>query len=279
MDDWTAEQVDAGGLTFDVWTTGPQTGEPVLMLHGFPETAASWRPVAPALTAAGLRLIAPNQRGYSPGARPMQVEAYATDRLVADAVALLDAYGLGSAHVVGHDWGAAVAWPLAASHPDRVRTLTAVSVPHLAAYGWALREDPDQQERSSYIGLFRTPGRAERLLLADGALRLRSMFGDVVPPELLDLHVGALGDPEALTAALSWYRAMGSALESTPHVGVPTTYVWSTEDEAVGRAGAERCGEFVDGPYDFVVLDGVSHWIPEEAPTALSEAIIARTQT
>lgn len=273
------EVVAVGGLAFDIWIDGPADGEPVVLLHGFPQSAAGWSLVTPRLVEAGLRVIAPNQRGYSSGARPLDVSAYGTDELVGDVIGLLDALGLDSAHVVGHDWGAAVAWPLAAHHPERLRSLTAVSVPHLAAYGRALREDPDQQQRASYIGLLRQPGKAEDLLLEDDAARLRAMYGGIVPAEQVDEHLALLTQPGALTAALNWYRAMTSSLGELPAVTVPTTYVWSDQDIAIGRSGAENCGTYVDAPYEFVELPGISHWIPEEAPDQLSKAILARIES
>ena len=271
--------ITLGDLTFDVTTSGPADGAPVVLLHGFPESAASWEPVSARLNESGLRTYAPNQRGYSPGARPDGVDSYRIDHLVADVIGLLDALDLDTAHLVGHDWGAAVAWVVAARHPDRINSLTTVSVPHPGAFGWALREDADQKERSSYIRLLRMEGKAERVLLDDNAHSLRAMFGDVVPPALVDRHVALLSEPGALTAALNWYRAMTSDFEQTPAVTVPTTYVWSTGDQALGRAGAERCGEFVDAPYEFVVLDDVTHWIPEQRPDALADAILMRAGT
>jgi len=271
--------ITLGDLTFDVTTSGPADGVPVVLLHGFPESAASWEPVSALLNESGLRTYAPNQRGYSPGARPDGVDSYRIDHLVADVIGLLDALDLDTAHLVGHDWGAAVAWVVAARHADRITSLTTVSVPHPGAFGWALREDADQKERSSYIRLLRMEGKAERVLLDENAHSLRAMFGDVVPPALVDRHVALLSEPGAMTAALNWYRAMTSDFEATPAVTAPTTYVWSTGDIALGRAGAERCGEFVDAPYEFVVLDGATHWIPEQRPDALAEAILTRTGT
>ena len=271
--------ITLGDLTFDVTTSGPADGVPVVLLHGFPESAAVWEPVSALLNESGLRTYAPNQRGYSPGARPDGVDSYRIDHLVADVIGLLDALDLDTAHLVGHDWGAAVAWVVAARYPDRITSLTTVSVPHPGAFGWALREDADQKERSSYIRLLRMEGKAERVLLDENAHSLRAMFGDVVPPALVDRHVALVSEPGAMTAALNWYRAMTSDFEATPAVTAPTTYVWSTGDIALGRAGAERCGEFVDAPYEFVVLDGATHWIPEQRPDALAEAILTRTGT
>ncbi|KZF02142.1 MAG: alpha/beta hydrolase [Rhodococcus sp. (in: high G+C Gram-positive bacteria)] len=269
----TATTVTVDDLVFDVSVDGPDNGVPVVLLHGFPQTSACWDRVVPRLTAAGVRTIAPDQRGYSPGARPIGTDAYRSSHLVDDVLAIIEAFDLESAHVVGHDWGAAVAWQLAATHPEQVRSLTAVSIPHTAAFGWAIREDADQQQRSSYIGLLRQEGKAEQLLLENDAQRLRAMFSDDSPD---DRYVKHLAEPGALTAALEWYRAMTSEFGRLGPVKVPTTYVWSNQDSAVGRAGAERCGEFVDAEYKFVELDGVSHWVPEEAPDRLATEILAR---
>lgn len=270
--------VTVGDLTFDVRSTGPEDGDPVLLLHGFPETSLSWLEVAPRLADAGFRVLAFDQRGYSPGARPTDVEAYATDLLAGDVLGVADALGLATFHLVGHDWGSAVAWVVAARHPERVRTLTAVSLPHLAAYNAALRTDPEQQEKAAYIGLFREPGKAEDLLLADGARRLTAMYGETVPVGLVVRYVAHLAEPGAMTAALSWYRAMGASLGETPSVQVPTTFVWGADDMAIGRVPAEACGDHVDADYRFIELAGVGHWIPEQAPDSLAEAIIVRAR-
>jgi pimeloyl-ACP methyl ester carboxylesterase len=273
-------RVDVGDLTFDVRVDGPEDGRPVLLLHGFPETCTSWAAVTPLLTRAGLRTYAPDQLGYSPGARPGEVEAYSMQNLAQVTADLMTALEVPVADVVGHDWGANVAWTLAAWHSDRVRTLTAVSVPHPAAYTAAFRADPEQRERSAYIRLFWQPGKAEEVLLADDARRLRRMLtgGEQdtgIPPEAVDEYVAVLSAPGALTAALNWYRAMSSDTRVDP-VEVPTTYVWSDGDVAIGRTAAEACANFVTGDYRFVELPGVTHWIPEQAPEQLATAILDR---
>src|SRR5829696_1803979 len=274
------QQVDVGDLTFDVRVDGPEDGQPVLLLHGFPETSLSWAAVTPKLTAAGLRTYAPDQLGYSPGARPDEVAAYSTPSLAQVTADLMTALGVDRADVVGHDWGANVAWALAAWHPDRVRSLTAVSVPHPSAYTVAYRTDPEQKERSGYIRLFWQAGKAEDVLLADDSRRLRRMLsggeGDSgVPAEAIDEYVAVLSAPGALTAALNWYRAMSSKDRVDP-VGVPTTYVWSDGDVAIGRTAAEACANYVTGDYAFVELPGITHWIPEQAPEQLARAILDR---
>ena len=271
---------DVGDLTFDVRVDGPDDGRPVLLLHGFPETSLSWASVTPLLNGAGLRTYAPDQLGYSPGARPDEVAAYSTPNLAQVTADLLTALDVPRADVVGHDWGANVAWALAAWHPDRVRSLTAVSVPHPAAYTVAYRTDPEQKERSGYIRLFWQPGKAEDVLLADDARRLRRMLsggeGDSgIPAEAIEQYVAVLSAPGALTAALNWYRAMSSSDRVDP-VGVPTTYVWSDGDVAIGRTAAEACANYVTGDYSFVELPGITHWIPEQAPEQLAAAILDR---
>lgn len=270
-------RVPAHGLVFDVAEQGEPDGRPVLLLHGFPQTHRAWDALAARLaaTAAGsaLRLLAPDQRGYSPGARPPDPAAYALPGLVADMLAVLDARGVEHADVVGHDWGAIVGWYLAAHHPDRVRTLTAVSVPHPAALAAALAQNAEQRRMSEYVGLFRDAEKGCRVLLEQDARRLRRLYTPL-PEASAAPHVEALRDPAALTAALRWYQAarFGEGAD-VPPVEVPVVYVWSTGDAAVSRAAAEGCVEHVAGAYDFVQLDGVSHWIPDEAPAALAAAL------
>lgn len=268
--------VTIGDLTFDVRRAGPEGGEPVLLLHGFPETSLAWSEVAEVLVDAGLQVHAFDQRGYSPGARPTAVADYATATLARDVVDVADALGLDTFHLVGHDWGAAVAWVVAAEHGRRLRTLTAFSMPHLAAYGGALRTDPDAAEKASYIRLMRQEGKAEEVLLDDDARRLRATYQGRVPADVVEAYVEHHTRPGALTGALAWYRAMTADLDALATVSVPTTFVWSDGDTAIGRAGAVRCGDHVDADYAYVELAGVSHWIPEEAPRAAADAILAR---
>jgi pimeloyl-ACP methyl ester carboxylesterase len=268
-------RVAARGLVFDVDVDGPEGEVPVLLLHGWPQNSTMWDQIAPVLHANGRSTIAPDQRGYSPGARPSDVDAYAMGECVADVVAILDELDVPVVDVVGHDWGAIVAWHIAAEHPDRVRTLTAVSVPHPTPFGAAIANDEDQQQRSAYIGLFRQAGRAEDLLLEDDAMRLRALFAGI-PPDRAEKFVAPLLDRDALTGTLNWYRAMTPETTACAKVSVPTTFVWGDADIAIGATAARACGDYVDSDYRFVPLVGVSHWIADEAPGALSEAILAR---
>jgi pimeloyl-ACP methyl ester carboxylesterase len=266
--------IPVGLLDVLVWEPEHGARDTVLALHGFPESPWQWEAVAEVLTAHGLRVVAPAQRGYSAGARPEGVEAYAIEHLAADALAVLDHLGEERVHLLGHDWGASVAWWLAAHHADRWSTLTVVSVPHLSAFSEALLTDPDQQARSAYFDLFRQQGKAEDVLLEDGARRLRAMFGSEVSAEQQDRHLALVGERSGLTAALNWYRAMRRY--DLPEVVVPTTFLWGEEDMAIARSGAEETASWVAADYRFVPLEGRGHWLPEQEPDLIAGEVLAR---
>lgn len=260
------------GLTFDVLEEGPADGEPIVLLHGFPERASCWREVVPLLHERGYRTIAPDQRGYSPGARPRGRFAYRSSELVADVVELIEQVG-GPVHLAGHDWGAAVGWAVAARHPDLLSTWTAFSVPHTAAYTKALRGP--QARRSTYMLYFNLPWLPEsewRRGYLEQQLR-RTGWDEADVARFREEIV----DHGALPGALAWYRALPFSLR-TPvgRVRVPTTMVWSDRDGAIDRLGVELTRDYVSGPYDYVELTGVSHWIPTKAPGEAASAILAR---
>ena len=270
-------RISVDDLVLDAVEIGPATGEPVLLLHGFPQSSHCWREVWPPLAEAGLRVVAPDLRGYSPDARPTGAEAYRMPKLLGDVLAVLDAMG-GSAHVVGHDWGAAIAWQLAVRYPERVRSLTAVSVPHPLAFIAALRTDADQRARSQYMRDFAAAETEDRLL-ADGAAGLREIFADT---DAVDVeHVlSIVGDPKVLRLALDYYAAASlEDMEGLGAVTVPTLHVWSDQDRALGVAGAQATATYVTGPYRLEVLHGVTHWIPEEAPQRLAALILEQVRS
>jgi pimeloyl-ACP methyl ester carboxylesterase len=268
--------VSARGLTFEVVVSGPPSTDaqpPVLLLHGFPQNRAMWDRVEAFLHPMGQTTIVMDQRGYSPGARPADVSAYAIGECVSDVIAVLDQLDLPKVHLVGHDWGAVVAWHVTAEHPDRVATLTALAVPHPTAFGEAIATDDDQRQRSAYFQLFRQEGKAESVLLRDNGEPIRAMFAGC-PPERVETYVAPMLEPGALTAALNWYRAMGRSM-ACPEVRVPTTYVWGERDIAVGRTAARACAAHVVGPFQFETLDA-SHWMADEMPEQVSEIILER---
>ncbi len=264
----TIEDPTAGTLTFDAVAAGPADGQLVLLLHGFPETKASYGAQLEALGAAGYRAVAFDQRGYSPGARPAAIDAYAGPHLAADVVAVADQLGADRFHLVGHDWGGAVAWQVGGRHPERLLSLNVLSTPHPMAFGMALLSgEGDQQSRSSYIEIFRAEGAEDGMLANDAAGLRLILLGSGLSQEQAAPYLEALGTPEALGAALNWYRAASlTDIEGLGPITTPTMYVWSTEDVALGREAAEATEGWVTGPYRFEVLEGISHWIAEHAP-------------
>lgn len=264
-----------GGLTFEVRDEGPLDGDVVVLLHGFSQLNKSWDQVAPLLHAHGLRTLAPNQRGYSPGARPRGRWAYRGSELVSDVLALAELAG-GPVHLVGHDWGAVVAWATAVLAPEKVRTLTAVSTPHPGAFMAAMPRG--QALDSWYLALFNLPWLPERMMsdprFSDWFLR---RHGGMTPAMVADFRHDIV-EGGALRGGLGWPRAMALANPTVfrKRVQVPTTYVWSDGDVFLGRAGAQLCGRYVDGAYTLKVIEGASHWLPEERPQELVSAILDR---
>ncbi|WP_340536844.1 alpha/beta fold hydrolase [Nocardioides sp. GXZ039] len=265
------------GLRFDVLDEGPLDGDAIVLLHGFPERASCWRRVAPLLHAAGYRTLAPDQRGYSPGARPRRRRDYTVARIAGDVAALIERAEVGSAHVVGHDWGAVAAWATATLRPDLTRTLTSVSVPHPQAFVRSLTRST-QALHSWYMLGFQLPWLPERLAAKPGGEFDRSLARSGMSPDEVARFRTEIVEYGALPGAIGWYRALPFSdrhLLDAP-VRVPTTMVWSTEDPFVTRAAVELTPRHVVAPYELVVLDAVNHWIPTQAPEALAESILER---
>ena len=263
------------GLTFDVRDLGPSDGEVVLLLHGYPETKESWDAVAPPLADAGYRVLAPDQRGYSPGARPKGRRAYAIGHLMGDVLALADEAGASRFHVVGHDWGGVVAWALGTNHPDRLASLTSLATPHPSAFARSLVTST-QLLRSWYVLFYQLPLLPE-LSSARGpgrSLFHRALVRSGLSPERADRYVDLLA-AGAAGPAVNWYRALPFAPASTfGTIAVPTLYVYAGLDFALSRAAADATERFVSADYRYVVLDGASHWLPEESPDEVTPTIL-----
>ena len=272
----TARSITLDAGTFDVVEEGPDNGELVLLLHGWPQTPLAWSSVLPALAGAGFRAVAPALRGYSRRARPLGRSAYRTELLVDDVLGLASALGAERFSVVGHDWGGVLAWVLGARFADRVRTVCSVSTPHPAA---AVR--PTQALRSLYALGFQAPVVPEALLLSgDGAVLRRLLERSGLDPRHVSEYVSAMREPGALTAGLNWYRgADPRTLLRLGPVGVQTLYVWGSGDPALGRASAEATGAHVTGPYRFEVLEGAGHWIPETSADRLVPLLLGHLGT
>jgi pimeloyl-ACP methyl ester carboxylesterase len=243
----------------------------VLLLHGWPDTAGLWRGQVPALTAAGYQVIAPDLRGFGRSGRPDDRDSYKLANSVADVAAVLDAAGASSAHVVGHDWGAAVAWLSAMFLSERVRTLTALSVPHLAA-----ADTVRQREMGWYQLFFQFEAVAEATLAHNDWAALRELT-----PGYLDIGraIADLSRPGALTASMNWYRAnlaprMPGPRRPLPPVTAPVLGIWSDGDRYLDGTRMRASGDLVKGPWRYAEIAGASHWIPLDAPEEVSALLL-----
>lgn len=258
--------VALGDLVFDYADDGSRDAPVVLLLHGFPQDHSSWDRLSASLIAAGFRTVRPDQRGYSPGARPTAVQAYRQSVVVADAFDLLDALGIDRAHVVGHDWGGFVAWGMAATRPERLLSLTVLSTPHPAALTRAMLRS-SQGLNSWYVGVFQVRGLAERALAPGGRFWREMLRG--VPREQEQRYADNARGPGALTPMLNWYRALPldmarPSIRWRP-ITVPTLYIWGNDDPALGAAAARGTSRHVAADFAFVELIGTGHWLPEQA--------------
>jgi pimeloyl-ACP methyl ester carboxylesterase len=269
------------GLRLHVVEAGLEGGPLVVLLHGFPEFWYGWRHQIGPLAAAGFHVLVPDQRGYNLSDKPKPVPAYNVDLLAEDILGLIDQSGAGRAHVVGHDWGGAVAWWLALKHADRVERLALLNLPHPAVMRRTLRESWVQRLRSSYMAWFQLPGlpewsfRARRFALPSRTLRRTSRPGTFSDADL-DRYREAWAQPGAVHTMLHWYRA---ALRSQPEwpadlrVHVPTLLLWGTGDEFLSREMAQPSIDLCDdGRLEF--FEGATHWLQHEEPERVNARLI-----
>lgn len=263
--------ITLGELSFAVLDEGQ--GPAVLLLHGFPDSHRLWERQTAALVAAGYRVIAPDLRGFGESSKPASADNYNILQLVGDVVGILDACGVAKAHVVGHDWGAALAWTFASFVPERVDHLTALSVGHPGAFGAA---GFAQREKSWYMLLFQFEDIAERWLSDNDWANMRAWGRHPGMDEV----VADLSRPGALTAALNWYRAnvhprswLEPAIEFPP-VQAQTMGVWSTGDFALEEAGMTASSAFVSGPWRYERIEGAGHWMQLDAPAEVNALLL-----
>lgn len=267
------EQFQRHDLTFDVIDSGPLKGKPIVLLHGFPETAQSWTDTASELNRHGFRTYAINQRGYSLGAQPKRRSAYKSAELVADVHAFLNMINE-PVYLVGHDWGAVVAWEVALTHPDQIQHLTAISVPHKAAFLKSMLSS-NQLLKSYYIGLFQLPKIPEILFEKFPRVGRSLLKSTGMTDHQLSIFQKDMVDAKRLTGALNWYRGLpfSSNRYLKQKIKVPTLFIWGKHDSAVGQKSVDLNKDYIDAPYTEVVLDA-THWIPTQNAKELSALII-----
>ena len=280
----------SSGIMMNVAVAGPDDAPPVILLHGFPESHRTWRALAPLLSDR-LRLIMPDQRGFGDSDRPQEVDAYATDTLIADIFALADALGIDRFTLVGHDWGGAVAWAAAIKGDPRVARLAIVNSPHPLIFQKSLIEDEAQRAASQYIRAFRDPG-FERFVDGIGfeAFFDKSFSKHVdlasIPADERQLYIAQWSRPGALTAMLNWYRASKMVvpqpgitvdipdlvLRAFPKIRIPVRIVWGLEDKALLPVQLEGIGEIGDDVEVFP-LKGVGHFAPWQTPELVANVL------
>ena len=265
-------RIEGDGLTLAVRDEGE--GPAVLLLHGFPDSSHLWRHQIPPLVEAGFRVIAPDLRGFGESGRPEAVEDYAIMRSLADVTAVLDALEVDRAHVVGHDWGAGLAWVVAGLAPERVDRLVVLSVGHPNA-----QRDPtlEERRRAWYMLFFQFAGVAEELLARDDWKLFREWTADARDRER---YLEDLSRPGALTAALNWYRANVRPERELrprrpfPAVTAPTLGVWSSGDEYLTERQMVASAEHVTGGWRYERVEGAGHWMQLDAPERTNELLL-----
>jgi epoxide hydrolase 4 len=275
------KQITTNGLNLHVVTAGPKKGQPVVLLHGFPEFWYGWRAQIPALAKAGYRVIVPDQRGYNLSDKPKGASAYRVDTLVQDIAGLADALGYEQINLVGHDWGAVVAWAFALWHPQRVRKLGILNVPHPDVMLRFLRRDPKQLRRSWYIFFFQLPWLPERTLRqqdwrnAVRALRGSGRIHTFTNEEIAE-YKKAWAQPGAMTAMLNWYRAAVRQRPKLPddlQVKVPTLMLWGMQDVALSYRMARPSLDYcTDGKLIF--FEDASHWVQHDEEELVTQYLL-----
>ncbi len=277
-----ARYIAVNGLELHTIVAGPPDGPLVVLLHGFPENWYTWRKQIKPLTAAGYRVVVPDQRGYNLSDKPQGIHNYRLGALSADIVELIRSFGREKAFVVGHDWGGVVAWHLAMQQPELVEKLIVMNAPHPAAYLREIRRNPAQQRKSWYVGFFQVPVVPEELLGCDPIESARFFFRrNAINQEAFssfDIHVmaTAIAQPGALTSMLNWYRAIvrdRSALEHLRPIEAPTLLIWAEDDVALGRSLTYGLEPWVSH-LKIHTISHCGHWVQNEAPEEVNEQLL-----
>jgi pimeloyl-ACP methyl ester carboxylesterase len=264
---FASRKIEVNGIALNVIIEGE--GPDVMLVHGFPDSHWVWRHQIPALVKAGYRVIAPDLRGFGDSEAPIGPSNYRLDRLVDDLRALLDALGIERVRLIGHDWGAACGWLLARAHPARVERYIAMSLGHLDAYA---RGGIEQKLKGWYVLFFQLPGIAEWAMRAGNWWLFRLITGS--HPELA-VWKREMSRPGRLTAAMGVYRANLDLLSRRNRpVKVPVMGMWSTGDRYLARGQMTESRRYVEGPWRYEEVAGVSHWLQLDAPERVNALLI-----
>jgi len=273
--------VKVNGITLHVVTAGPKDGEPVVLLHGFPEFWYGWKHQIPALAAAGFRVIVPDQRGYNQSDKPKGLDPYTIDHLTGDVVALIEAMGYTSANVVGHDWGAIVAWSLAILHPDRVRKLGILNVPHPVVFQKTLRKNFGQLLKSWYVFSFQLPSLPEWMMARGDYSFAATMIKRSGKPTTfsdadLEKYKAAWRNQGAMTGMINWYRAYVQKPPVTPEnvrLSMPTLMIWGAKDQFLSASMAQPSIDLCDDG-KLVMIEDATHWVQHDAAAQVSGLLL-----
>lgn len=250
-------------MVFKCRTAGLDNGgEPIIFLHGFPESSVMWSRIMVDLSSQGYQCVAPDQRGYSEGARPKKNKDYTVDKLASDVIAIADAFGFKKIHLVGHDWGAGVGWTVVQLYSDRIIDWTSLSIPHMKSFFDAKKNDPYQMKKSKYMSKIQIPIIPELSIKAMGFKNLRDI-SVVHSAEEVDDYINILKPFRGRKAAFAWYRANNELSVDYGDVHIKTLYIWGSDDPAIGRVGVEGTKQYMKGEYKFVELHA-GHWLMQE---------------
>jgi len=275
----STREVEANGLRFTCREAG-QGGEPLVLLHGFPETSRMWTPLMATLADAGYHCLAPDQRGYSPGARPAAVDEYGYEYLAADIHTIARAAGFDRFHLVAHDWGAGAAWAALSRDSLPIVSYVSMSIPHYSAFAHAVWEDPDEEPYRSALDFLTAADNAAEAAIADDDFALFRELWNAHDAEEVDAYLSVFREPGALTGALNWYRASRGhrrALDDSSFVfrpvETPTLLLWGRDDPYVRRMSVDLAVDYMKGPYRVVELDA-GHWLVQEQPENVAREVV-----
>lgn len=270
------KRIQTNGIQLHTALAGPKNGEPVFLLHGFPESWFGWEKQIEPLAQAGFRVIVPDQRGYNLSDKPIGMDQYQMNILVDDILGLADSLGYDKFYLAGHDFGAMVSWNLTIREPRRVKRLVIVNVPHPAVFKSYLRSHPSQMLKSWYAFFFQLPGIPERIVKAGNWKFMTSAMPDHFSEEDLNRYREAWNQPGAITAMINWYRAtfVGSRSSRTNRSIQPKTLIiWGKKDPHLNYQMASLSLDHCDDG-DLVLIDNATHWVQHDKSQQVSQLII-----